>query len=44
MIKNGGFNKPNMGLEDRIYDPRVLKDLFETKKIPSFNEWWNKED
>lgn len=44
MIRNNGFNKPNIGLDDRIYTPRVLSELFETKKIPTFDEWWNKED
>ena len=27
-------------LEDRVYKPRVLDELFEASKIPKFEEWW----
>ncbi len=43
MIRSG-FVKPQTKFDERNYEPRVLKDLFETKKIPTFDEWWNKED
>lgn len=43
-MKKLGGSKDVLKLDDRVYEPREFDELFETKKITTFDEWWNKED
>lgn len=43
-MKKLGGSKDVLKLDDRLYEPREMDKLFNSKKIMTFNEWWNKED
>lgn len=43
-MKKLGGSKDVLKLDDRTYEPRELDELFNSKKIMTFDEWWNKED
>lgn len=43
-MKKLGGSKEVLKLDDRTYEPRELNELFNSKKIVAFDEWWNKED